>query len=120
MRTKKTEEKKEFNLDEAFVLWLKTSKDKKEYLSGHDLNNNKIVGFFNTNKTNEKQPDVELYQVEKDGKRGDKVVSLWNNLSKDNKDYLLGTTNEEEKIVAFYGDKEEEKRPYIRGYFKEN
>ena len=26
---------------------------------------------------------------------------------------------EDEKLVGFYGDKKEEKRPYIKGYFKE-
>ena len=117
---KKAEEKKEFNLDEAFALWLHTSKDKKEYLRGKDLNENKIVGFFNTNKRNEKEPDIELYQVDEKGNKGDKVVSLWENKSKEGRVYLSGTTNENEKIVAFYGDKTEEKRPYVKGYFKEN
>lgn len=116
---KKTEEKKKFDLEEAFVLWLNKSKEGKEYLTGKDLNNNKLIGFFNENKSNEKQPDIELYQVNKDGKKGDKVVSLWENESKEGKTYLTGSTNENEKLVGFYGDKKEEKRPYIKGYFKE-
>lgn len=116
---KKTEEKKKFDLEEAFVLWLNKSKEGKEYLTGKDLNDSKLIGFFNENKSNEKQPDIELYQVNKDGKKGDKVVSLWENESKEGKVYLTGVTNENEKLVAFYGDKKEEKRPYIKGYFKE-
>ena len=117
---KKTEEKKKFDLEEAFVLWLNKSKEsKKEYLTGKDLNDSKLIGFFNENKSNEKQPDIELYQINKDGKKGDKVVSLWENESKEGKIYLTGLTNENEKLVGFYGDKKEEKRPYIKGYFKE-
>lgn len=119
MRTNKTEEKKKFDLEEAFVLWLSKSKEGKEYLTGHDLNKNRIIGFFNE-KSNEKQPDIKLYQTDDKGKRGDEVVSLWEYKSKEDKVYLSGTTNENEKIVAFYGDKKEEKRPYIKGYFKED
>ena len=67
MRTKKTEEKKKFDLEEAFVLWLSKSKEGKEYLTGHDLNKNRIIGFFNE-KSNEKQPDIKLYQTDDKGK----------------------------------------------------
>lgn len=120
MKTKK-EEKKKFDLEEAFVLWLKKSKAGTEYVTGHDLNDNRMIGFFNTNKTNDKQPDLELFEVDKEGKKGEKVVSLWTQESKDKKEYLSGTSNENEKIIAFYGEiKENDKRPYIKGYFKED
>jgi hypothetical protein len=33
------------------------------------------------------------------------------------KDGLNGYTNEKEKLIAFYGDEKESKKPYIRGYF---
>lgn len=118
MRTKK-EEKKKFDLEEAFVLWLNTSKENKEYYKGYDLNKNSIIGFNVENKTNEKQPDIELFSVDKEGKKSEKVVSLWKNTSKEDKEYLTGLTNENERIVAFFGEKEDTKRPYIKGYFKE-
>ena len=78
--------------------------------------------FYNEEKTNDKQPDIQLYQEDKKGNIGDKVVSLWKNESKEGKEYLTGTTNENEKIVAFFGKEKnpESKIPYITGYFKED
>ena len=32
---------------------------------------------------------------------------------------MTGTTNEKEKLVAFYGDEYETKRPFIRVYYSE-
>lgn len=118
-QTKPTEGKtKEFNLEEAFVLWKQTSKDGKEYLSGHDLHNNKILGFYNTNKKNPKEPDITVHLINEEGKIVKEIASLWANVTENKKEYLTGTTDEKEKLVCFYGKKE--KAPHIRAYFKEN
>lgn len=119
---KEVEKTQEFNLDEAFVLWRNTTKKGNHILKGHDLHKNKLIGFFNTKKTNPNQPDIQVYELlEKDGKEeaGNKVCSLWDTTSKKDTQYLTGSTDENEKVVAYYGDEKNEKRPYIRAYFKE-
>lgn len=122
MRTVKKEEKKEvkqeFNLIEAFVLWKNTSKSGKDYLKGYDLNKTKLVAFFNSNKKNPKEPDVRVYSIDSEGKQEKEVASLWENVTQNEKRYLTGNTDEKEKLVAFYSNKE--KAPYIRAYFKED
>lgn len=112
------EEKKE--LTEAFHLWKNVSKTGLTYLKGADLHDNKLVGFFNSNKKNPKEPDVRIYEVDSEGKQGEEVASLWESISKKETRYLTGSTNEKEKLIAFYGDKNQEMRPYIRAYFKED
>lgn len=116
-------EVKEFNLQEAFVLWRNKSKNGTDYLRGQDLHNNKLVGFFNTKKKNPKEPDIRICEVTmgEDGTQttGNEVCSLWESVSKNEKRYLTGSTDENEKIIAFYGDINKEARPYIRAYFKE-
>lgn len=124
IETKESEVKQEFTLEEAFVLWRNTTKTGKHVLKGYDLHKNKLVGFFNTNKTNPKQPDVRICEVTmgEDGKEttGNEICSLWENQSNKGKRYLTGSTDEKEAIVAFYGKESEENKPYIRAYFKEN
>lgn len=113
------QEKENFNLDEAFVLWIKESKKGSKYLTGHDLNQNRLVGYFETNKLNEKQPDIRIYNLTEDGKNKDEVCVLWKTMSKEAKDYLSGMTNEDEKIIAFYCEQVKDNSPYIKAYFKE-
>lgn len=132
MKTKQTtkevvekgEVKKEFNLTEAFVLWKNESKNKVEYLSGRlsdEGSNVKLVGYFNTRKKNPKEPDIRIYDIDSDGSQGIEVCSLWENISKGEKRYLTGTTNDQEKIIAFYNNLEENPtRPYIRAYYKQD
>ena len=117
MRTKK-EEKKEFDLQEACVLWLHTSKNGKEYLKGHDLNRNNVVGYFNI-KENEKQPTIRVYSLDKENKIDSEIITLWETESLNKSTYLSGYTDENEKVIAFYGNKEDLNRPYIRVYFKD-
>jgi hypothetical protein len=122
---KKGEEKKEFDLKEAFVLWKHESKANTSYLTGYAIDpagvsDSKIIGFFNTNKKNAKEPDVRVYLVDDDGKRAEQICSLWENVSKNDKRYLTGSTDENEKITAFYNNSDDEKKPYIRAYYKEN
>ena len=118
----KKEEKEKFDLKECFTLWLNTSKEGNKYLTGYDFNHNRIIAFFN-NKANEKQPSIRIYGVDAEGKlTSEEIITLWDTKFKTSgKAGLNGYTNEKEKLIAFYGDESESKRPYIRGYFaKEN
>ena len=123
MRTNQTETTKEVakqsvKLEEAFALWKNKSKSGYDYLSGNDLHKNKLVGYFNTNKKNPKEPDIRVYGTDSDGKQVKEVASLWSTVSKNDKQFLTGSTSDKEKLVAFFDGKE--KHPYIRAYFKEN
>ena len=120
--TEKKVERKEFTLEEAFVLWKNESKNKIVYLAGNTsekLGKEKLVAYFNTNKKNPKEPDIRVYDLDKEGKMNKEVADLWETVSPKNVRYLTGTTDEKEKLVAFYGDENQEKRPYIRVYFQE-
>ena len=55
----KKQDKKE--LEEVVSLWYNTSKSGKTYLSGKDINGNKVVAFINDNKKNPNQPDIKVY-----------------------------------------------------------
>lgn len=116
----KKEEKKGNIIEECFVLWKNISKNNQEYLSGftsEKLGRTGLVAYFNTNKKNPKEPDLRVYKTV-DEKQVE-VADLWETLSKQNVRYLTGTTDENERLVAFYGDENQEKRPYIRAYFTE-
>lgn len=118
--TENKTEKKEVELTEAFALWLHTSKNGNEYLSGssdESIGNARLVGYFNTMKKNPKEPDIRIYTLDPEGHQDKEVADLWENESKNKTRYLSGTSDEKEKLVGFYGDKKEEKRPYIRVYF---
>ena len=115
--TKQSQKVNEFKLEQAFVLWKNTSKAGKEYLKGKDLNGGKIIGYFNPNKKNTKEPDIRVYSTDKDGKTDKEIASLWDSESKNKTRYLTGSTDEKEKVVGFYG--KTEKAPYISCYFKE-
>ena len=120
-KTETKEVKQELTLKEAFVLWRNKSEKGNDYLSGFTSGEEqtKLVGFFNTSKKNPKEPDVRVYTQTEKGENLE-VASLWANVSKNDNKYLTGSTNENEKLVAFYGKENEEKRPYIRVYYKEN
>lgn len=116
------QETKEFNLKEAFALWKTESKTGKNYLTGHDLNKNSLIGFTTNNftKKSENQPDVKVYYTKEDGSLDGEACALWINTSKNGKIYLSGYTNDKENIIAFYGDGKNEKAPFIKAYFKED
>lgn len=115
----KVEEKEKFDLQECFALWIHKSKNGNMYLSGYDFNKNKLVGFFN-NKTQDKQPDIRINEVKENGETGEEIITLWETTSKAGNKMLTGLTNEKEKLIAFFGKENEEKRPYIRGYFRKD
>lgn len=119
--TKKEEKKQE--LKEAFALWKNEGKNGKMYLTGKvKEDETKLIAFMNTDKKNEKQPDLIVY-VKPDEKtnltKDDKIASLWIQTSKNKKDYFTGLTNDNEKLVGFISDGKNEKAPYISVYFKE-
>ena len=119
--TKTTEEVKEkFDLPEAFVLWRKESKGI-VYYTGFDFNKNNMICFENTNKKSDKEPDFRVYYQNQEGKREDKsCCGLWWAESRKGNKFLTGVTNENEKIIAFLGEIEKEKRPFITAYFKKD
>lgn len=121
MKYSKKETKKEqegFNLQELCVLWLNEGENGYRYLSGYDLNKNRIVGFFNK-KVNDKQPTIRIYGLDEKGKLTDELITLWESESKKETTYLSGVTNEEEKVIGFYGNEKEKKQPYVRCYLKD-
>ena len=116
--TKEENKKEKFDLQECFTLWLNTSKEGNKYLSGYDFNHNRIMGFYNK-KANEKQPSIRIFGVDDNGAiTKEEIITLWDTTFKTSgKDGLSGYTNEKEGIIAFYGDENDSKHPYIRGYF---
>ena len=120
MKTTKTTNEEKFDLQEAFVLWRKESKGV-VYYTGYDLNKNNMVCFENTKKKNDKEADFRVYYQDKEGKREENsCCGLWYSESKKGNKYLSGVTNENEKIIAFLGNENEEKRPYITAYFRKD
>ena len=104
------------------MIWKNESKNGVEYLSGKTSDDKvKLVGYFNARKKNPKEPDIRIYDVDSDGSQGIEVCSLWENISKNEKRYLTGSTNDKEKLIAFYNDLEENPtRPYIKAYYKQD
>ena len=115
----KEEEKKE--LKECLVLWLGESKNNTKYLTGFvsEDPNVKVVGFFNGNKKNPNEPDIRIY-VKEDDKIGQEIASLWATLGKNKKDYsyLTGKDDDKNRLVGFYGNEKDTKKPYIKVYFQ--
>lgn len=120
--TKKKEETKEVKkseLQECVVLWLRESKAGKQYLAGHDFNNNNVLAYFNET-TNEKQPFIRVFALDENNKKSDEIITLWRATSLKGENYLSGYTDEQEKVIGFYtNNKENEKLPYVRIYFKD-
>ena len=82
--TSKKEEVKKEGLKGCITLWIQKGKNGKEYLSGTAYDGTKVVGFYNSNKENPKEPDIRVY-VDTEGKKTETLVSLWENISKNEK-----------------------------------
>lgn len=115
-----TKERKEFNLKEVFVLWKHVEEvSNKLYLTGNTSEFDKDIielkGEYNTEKTNEKAPDIIIYT--KDNKE---YASLWINTSKDGNMYLSGILKENSsRLVGFYTKELINNRPNIKVYYQE-
>lgn len=125
MRTTSTKEDKvsnvEKHLKDLCTLWEHESESNLVYLSGmlaEDMNYQKVIAFYNTTKKNDKEPDIRIYSLDNENKKDINIISLWEQLSKDNKMYYSGTTNDNEKCVAFINDVEDVKHPKIRVYLR--
>ena len=120
MQTSKSTTNINSDLKEAFALWEKKKGDR-VYYTGKTSGDNPVnlVAFVNTNKKNEKQPDINVYESgEKDEKKPE-LATLWKNTSKAGKSYYSGYTNDKEKIIAFInGNTAGGKYPAIRVYYK--
>lgn len=120
MQTSKSTTNINSDLKEAFALWEKKKGDR-VYYTGKTSGDNPVnlVAFVNTDKKNEKQPDINVYESgEKDEKKPE-LATLWKNTSKAGKSYYSGYTNDKEKIIAFInGNTAEGKYPAIRVYYK--
>lgn len=117
------EEVQETKLEEAFVLWRNEAKSGASYLKGHTPGDNKlqIVGYFNSKKRNPKEPDIRVYSLDSEGKQDKEVCSMWENVSKNGNQYLTGSTDDNEKIIAFYDNLDmKSNKPYIRAYYKQD
>ena len=118
MKTSKTTTKS--NLKEAFALW-ENKKGDNIYYTGKtsDDNSIRLVAFVVKDKKNEKQPDLQVYEQVEKGKEKPQIASLWLNKSKAGKVYYSGTSNEDEKLVAFINeDTQGGKYPSIRVYYR--
>ena len=109
-------ERKEFNLKEVFVLWKHTEETSQTlYLTGNmSSDGSKIKGSYNTDKTNEKAPDIRVYS--EDNKE---IASLWINTSKDGNMYLSGVDKESKRLIGFYTKELINNRPDIKVYYSE-
>lgn len=120
----KENEKKGSELVESFALWLNKSKAGNDYLTGRlneKLGAGKLVGYFNTNKKNPKEPDIRIYTLDSEGHQDKEIADLWDSVSETTgNEYLTGTSDEQERLIGFYDKTSPEKahRPYIKVYFK--
>lgn len=122
MRTNsKKEEVKESDLKELCTLWEHTAESNIVYLSGmlnEELKFEKVIAFYNQNKKNENEPDIRVFSLDENKKTNLNIISLWKEVSKDKVDYFTGTTNDNERVVAFINKSKEEKQPLIKIYLK--
>lgn len=116
--------------EEIAVLWRNTSKDgKTSYFKGFtgerlpDPNHLSLVGFYNSKKSNPKEPDL---RISVDNKEGNiPFASLWVKESKGGNRYLTGKLDEaftpagsDGYIIAFINSNPESKAPYLKIYLQ--
>lgn len=113
---------KKFEMKEVLTMWLKKNDKGTHYLSGKTPDGLRLVGFFNGKKKNPKEPDVRIYEVDKDGNmKKEELTSLWVNISKNDKKYLSGKIGDM-KVVGFIRKDAEPngKKPYFSVYESES
>lgn len=120
--TNNATQKKEFTLKPVFVLWKKKSKDgKKSYFTGScDDRECYLTAFYNTQKQNPKEPDIRVYERDKDGNLSkDVFVSLWCNVTKNGKKILSGKIDGK-RVIGFINQNAKEKQPYVSVYWSDD
>lgn len=118
MAAKKTTEKKEFKMVQAFAMWKRKSKAGKAYFTGK-TEDSFLVGFYNGKKSNPKEPDIRIYEQDHDGNtKKEEYTSLWCNVSKNGKKFLSGKIGDK-RVVGFINEKAEGNRPYFTVYYSE-
>ena len=118
MAMNKTNRQQE-NLKEIFALWKRQSKAGNTYFSGKNSIGENIVGFFNTNKKNPKEPDLKVYYYAGEEIAKEPVLSMWCNVSNNGKKYLTGKIDKHRYIGFINGDDQDGKHPYVRIYLRE-
>lgn len=114
------------NRQQVFALWEQKSQKGLKYFTGTHTDGDKeckVIAFYNTDKTNPKEPDLRIYQQIKKGdryQRGEEITSLWCNFSeKSKKKYLTGKINGQ-RLVGFINENENPKAPKISVYVSED
>lgn len=119
--TKKTTAREGKKMEQVCALWKHKAKSGTKYFTGK-TNDVDVVAFYNTDKKNPKEPDLRIYaQIKEEGKtkRGEEICSLWVSVSeKTQKKYLSGKLNDQ-RVVGFIYEGENEKAPYISVYLSE-
>lgn len=114
------EQKKEFNLEQAFTFWINKSKAGKTYLSGRGKDGVKFIGFFTKEKQNPKEPDIEFYYHAENAEKKEAIFALWVNANNNGKKYASGKY-EEKRLIGFFNSKAtvDGVIPYLNVYFSE-
>ena len=109
--------KKEFKLKEVCALWSVKTEKGNSYLRGSGDVTGSVVGFYNTNKKNPKEPDLQIYRTDKEGNTDKRpIISLWCNVGVKGI-YLTGKLFNS-KVVGFVNsDTKDGKRPKVSIYF---
>lgn len=117
-----TTKKQAFTMVELLAMWKQKSAEGKSYFTGKTADGKKLVGFYNTNKKNPKEPDIRIYdRAELDtGIKAKPILSLWADVSqKTGKKYLSGKWDGK-RVVGFIAEKADEKKPYFRVYLSDD
>ena len=113
-----TAEKKK--LQGVFALWRRKSQNGNVYFSGKTEGGSNLIGFYNTDKKNLKEPDLRVYAKDTEGGLSkDPFVSLWVNATNSGKKLLSGKL-EGKKLIGFINASADEKNPYISVYYSED
>lgn len=126
--TNTTEQKKEFTLNPEFSLWKrKTKNTNKTYFTGKTEDGKYVIAFYNTKKSNPKEPDLRVYFQGNSGEELDTKVgySIWHNVNeKTGKEYFSGVYFDENentpklKIIGFKSKSKNEKAPDLNFYVR--
>lgn len=113
--TKTQNPKNEKQLERCAVLFQHTSKNGVSYLSGKEEGDGmKLIGFYNTQKKNPKQPDIEIYESLEDGQRSkESLIALWTK-----EKCATGYDNEKHKLVAFFNTSKDGKHRILNVYYQ--